>query len=323
MSTATVVPETWDLSGDDARDTLMRTGRVRLLTDAFKRLRFADGFSHARSLAFMTSLVLVQGTIIVVGVASAFGDHSLGPTVIRTIHNAVPGPAGQVLTAAANHAQHGGFQRRFLALGLGLIGTLVSATTALGQLERGLNRIYGVELDRPMVKKYGLALLLACTVGLLTALAFVALAFGSAVGDALHNDTVSMVWNTTRWPVSLLLMVAAMALLFRWCPRRRQPGWTWLAFGSAVSIVLWFVVTVALGELFHLSSTFGVTYGPLAGIVALQLWCLLSAVAVLYGGAVTAQLEAVRAGEPRPQDADKVIDSEPDASDLTLASVSS
>jgi hypothetical protein len=39
MSTATKVPETWELTGDDARETLMRTGRQRLLRDAFVRLR--------------------------------------------------------------------------------------------------------------------------------------------------------------------------------------------------------------------------------------------------------------------------------------------
>ena len=42
------------------------------------------------------------------------------------------------------------------------------------------------------------------------------------------------------------------------------------------------------------------TYGPLAGIVALQLWTLLSAIAIFFGAAVAAQLEAVRAGAPRP-----------------------
>ena len=52
MSTASVVPETWELTGDDARRTLRDTGRLRLVKDAFMRLRFADGFSHARSLAF-------------------------------------------------------------------------------------------------------------------------------------------------------------------------------------------------------------------------------------------------------------------------------
>jgi hypothetical protein len=51
----------------------------------------------------------------------------------------------------------------------------------------------------------------------------------------------------------------------------------------------------------------------LAGIVALQLWALLSAIGVRSGGAVTAQLEAVRARLAAPQDEDKVAGSEPDA----------
>src|SRR5207249_3402989 len=63
MSTATLVPETRDLSGEDAWTTLGRTGRRRLLADAFLRMRVSDGFSHARSLAFMTSLVAVQGVL--------------------------------------------------------------------------------------------------------------------------------------------------------------------------------------------------------------------------------------------------------------------
>ena len=72
------------------------------------------------------------------------------------------------------------------------------------------------------------------------------------------------------------------------------------------------IVTAGLGLFFALSKSFGQTYGPLAGIVALLLWSLLSAVAVLYGGAVAAQLEAVRAGARKPQDQEKVEHSEPD-----------
>ena len=39
----------------------------------------------------------------------------------------------------------------------------------------------------------------------------------------------------------------------------------------------------------------------LAGLVALQLWTLFSAIAIFYGAAVAAQLEAVRAGNPQLQ----------------------
>lgn len=69
---------------------------------------------------------------------------------------------------------------------------------------------------------------------------------------------------------------------------------------------------VALGLFFSASRSFGETYGPLAGIVALMLWSLLSSIALLFGAALGAQLESVRAGEPEPQDDDKVENSEPE-----------
>jgi uncharacterized BrkB/YihY/UPF0761 family membrane protein len=46
---------------------------------------------------------------------------------------------------------------------------------------------------------------------------------------------------------------------------------------------------------FRLASTFPQTQGSLAGIVALLLWGYLSALAIFYGVAVAAQLEAERA----------------------------
>ena len=104
MSTARFVPETWELSGDDARETLRRTGRTKLVRDAFVRFRASDGFSHARSLAFVTSLLLVQGVILLVGLAAALGDTDVSGTIVRTIKEAVPGPAGKALTDAVFHA---------------------------------------------------------------------------------------------------------------------------------------------------------------------------------------------------------------------------
>src|SRR5258706_6657911 len=191
MSTAKVVPETWNLDGEDARRTLARTGRGRLLVDAFKRLRVADGFSHARSLAFMISLVMVQGLIAIVGFASLLGQNSLSSVIVRTIQTAAPGPAGRLLTQAVAQAQHNGAGHRVTALTFGLVGGLIAATTAMGQLERALNRLYGIEQDRPTPQKYGLALVLALSAGALDACAFAALAFGHAIGESLNNDSIS------------------------------------------------------------------------------------------------------------------------------------
>jgi hypothetical protein len=77
LSTAAAVPETWELSGDDAWETLRTTGRARLAGDAFRRFRAADGTSHARSMAFVSMLIVIQGVIIVLGLASTIGQGEL------------------------------------------------------------------------------------------------------------------------------------------------------------------------------------------------------------------------------------------------------
>ena len=131
-------------------------------------------------------------------------------------------------------------------------------------------------------------------------------ALGHGIGEGLNDDTVTDIWDIVRWPIALVLMMAAMALLFRWSPNRRQPEWSWLAFGSTVSVLLWSLATLALGLFFQASTTFSTTYGPLAGMIALLLWALLSSIAILYGAALAAQLEAVRAGVSSPRDETKV-----------------
>jgi YihY family inner membrane protein len=313
VSTATLVPETWELTGDDARRMLRHTGRRRLLTDAFERLRVADGFSHARSLAFTIALALIQGLIALVGLASALSDTRGGDVIVDAVQGALPGPAGQLLTQAVQQAQGAGAGRKYLALILGAIGALVTATTAMGQLERGLNRIYGVEQDRPTLQKYSRAFFEAFTCGVLATVAFVTLAWGHQVGDQIDNGFLSALWGWLRWPLAVVLIAVAVTLLFRWCPRRHQPALSWMAYGATVSVLGWLLVTLALGLFFAVSSSFGDTYGPLAGMVALLLWAFLSSVMIFFGAAVAAQLEAVRAGARAPQDSEKVAESEPDA----------
>jgi len=302
MSTASHVRETWELTGDDARKTLATTGRLALLKDAIVRLRAADGTSHSRGLAFAVSLVLVQGLVVVVGFAVAIGSAGFRQLLLDTIQASAPGPTGELLTNAVEQATRVGRQHRYLPLTIGLIGTLVTATVAMGQLERAMNRIYGVEKDRPFAEKYPRALALALSAGLVIAASFALLAFGRGLVD---DGAVRETWLVVRWPIGIGLAAAGLAVLFRWAPKRRQPAWTWLAFGAGVSVVGWTLVTGALALFFNFSKTFGQTYGSLAGLVALQLWTFFSALAILYGVAVAAQLEAVRAGVPEPQDHSK------------------
>ena len=301
MSTANPVPETWNLTGSDAKELIERTGFRHLLRDAFQRFRASDGFSHARSMAFATALILVQGLIALVGLASAIGEGRISDAIVGMVRDVFPGPAGVVLTDAVKQAHETGAQHRSLALTLGTIGAIITGTTLLGQIERAMNRIYGIEEDRPTLRKYGRAFLLTISAGLLAAAAFVAMTLGRGLGAAFEGQAARDVWNVVRWPLAFGLLTGATACIFRWSPRRHQPGWSWLSMGALLSVTLVLIVSLALSAIFEFGSTLGDTYGPLAGFVALLLWTLLTSIALLYGVALAAQLESVRAGVPAPK----------------------
>ncbi len=291
MSTATSVPSTFGLEGDDALATLRETGRRQLARDAFDRFRAADGFSHARALAFQFALTIVPALITIIGLATALDQDTFTRVVRDVLADLAPGAAGDLITEALQ--QGSASADGTLALLLGGAATLVAGTTAFGQLERGANRIYGVERDRPPARKYATAAALMLTAGVATVLAAVLLVSGSTLADAAGWG---IAFKVLRWPVALGLVVTALALLFEVAPRRRQPEASWLAVGSSVSAVLWLIFLGVLAVFVGVSPNFGATYGPLAGTIAVLLWTFASAVALLLGLAFAAQLEAVRAG---------------------------
>ena len=302
MSTANSVPETYELEGDDALRTLRLTGWGKLAKDSFQRFRAADGFSHTRGLAFQITLALFPAVIATVGLATAVQASRFRQLVVQTVDRLAPGPAGQLITEAVEQGAKSAARGGIAALVLGALAALASATVAMGQIERGANRLYGVERDRPTTQKYWNAFLLACSAGVLVLLAFVLIVAGSDVARATElSGVVRGVWTLLRWPLSIGLAVVAFAVLFREAPRRHQPSWSWLAAGSGLAVLLWFVFTGLLALYLGMSSgTFGRTYGPLTGVIAILVWTWLTSLALFLGVAFAAQLEAVRAGVPEP-----------------------
>jgi len=314
MSTANVVPETRELDGDDARKTLMRAGRWQLTKASAARFRWADGFSHSRALAFQIVLTIIPGVIVAVGLAAVTKSSSLSNAIVRAINSLAPGPAGDVFRGAAGQGNLNAHNPSgWRPLVFGALVMVFSAATTFGQIERGANRIYGVEKDRPSTKKYGLATLMALSAGALFATTFVLVAIGQEVGRSIDSSAWSQTFALLRWPVGALLLIVAYGLVFRLSPRRRQPSLSWLAVGAALSVMLTLVISASLSFYLNFSSNFGDTYGPLAGFMGLMLWAYLTAIALFLGLAFAAQLEAVRAGDAEPQSTEKVEQTEPES----------
>jgi len=181
----------------------------------------------------------------------------------------------------------------------------LSLTTAMAQVERGANRIYGIQRDRPAISKYARGFVLALVAGLPALLGFLLLVGGGAVGEALAatyhwGGDLHTWWSVLRWPVGLLLTWASYTILLAHAPNRRQPTRPWLAAGGLIAIVLWTAVTLLLALYAGRAGAFRSTYGPLTSVFALLLWAYLTAVALLFGVAFCAQIEAVRAGDSAP-----------------------
>ncbi len=94
-------------------------------------------------------------------------------------------------------------------------------------------------------------------------------------------------------------MVLTIAVVLDHSPRRRQPSLSWLALGAAVSVLISFASTACSRSTSRRARP-SRGLRPAAGVVALLLWSLLVSIALFYGTAVCAQLEAVRAGHPDP-----------------------
>ncbi|MBW4705675.1 MULTISPECIES: YihY/virulence factor BrkB family protein [unclassified Micromonospora] len=313
MSSTKLVPETRlmasdALSADDAWRTLRRLGGWQLLRDAFIRFRYGDGFSHSRAFALQLCLAVVPFLIALTGLISDLGVEEGGRVVADTVLALTPGQSEQVvqdLLGDGDRTESTGE----LALTLGLITGLVALTTTMAQIERGANRIYGVERDRPALWKYLRAAVLAVVAGLPALAGFLILVGGGAMGESVQRhyewgDLAAGLWEVVRWPLSLVLTVVAVAVIFRHAPRRKQPGLSWLYFGAGIATALWWLASLLLAAYVKFSGGFGQTYGALTGMMALLLWANLTGMALFGGLSFAAQLEAMRIGAPEPAQPD-------------------
>jgi YihY family inner membrane protein len=305
MTTARTVPVTVEMDGDelDAEDAwheVRKVGLRRLAVDAFVRFRYGDGFTNSRALALQGCLAVVPFLLALTGLAADVDAEGPARVIAATVQAVTPG-AGQQDALAGAFTEDSSEDAGEVALAFGLVFALASMTAAMGQIERGLNRIYGIRRDRPALSKYGRAAVLTALLAAPVGLGFLLLVTGGPFADAMVEEygwstTAASAWAVARWPVGILLVMTTIAVLLDHAPRRRQPSLSWLALGSGVAMLLSTVATGGLALYVSLSESFGDVYGPLAGVFALLLWALLSSIALFYGAAVCAQLEACRAG---------------------------
>jgi membrane protein len=218
------------------------------------------------------------------------------PSVVDTLK----GPVAQLVNSPS-----AGF-----ALVAGIVVGLWSASGYIGAFGRAMNRIYEIQEGRPIWKLRPLQLVLTlAAVAMGAAVAFMLAVSGpvaKAIGDAVGAGKIAMtVWNIARWPVLLVLVVLAVAILYYATPNVRQPKFRWISAGAAVAIVAWITASVVFGLYVANFGSYNKTYGTLAGVIVFLLWLWITNLALLFGAELDAELERGRelqAGMPAERD---------------------
>jgi membrane protein len=177
-----------------------------------------------------------------------------------------------------------------LATVIGILTALWSASSGMKALITGVNLAYDETETRKFVKLRGLALLLTLGAMVLLGVALALIVGFPAVAD---DWPTPLAWTAgiLRWVLLAVLLVAALAVLYRYAPNRDEPRWTWVSWGSGIATLLWILASVGFSIYANSFGNYNKTYGALAGVIILMFWLFLTAFVVLVGAELNTEME--------------------------------
>jgi membrane protein len=260
----------------------------------------------AAGVVFFVLLALFPGISAFVSLYGLFLDRSMLADHLSLIAAIAPPRAFAIITGQIEQLLKRNSNELGLAFAISFGLALWSANAGVKAVMDALNVAYEEKEERSLIKLNVESLLftLGCIVGLLFALAGVValpLIF-NLIGLSAFTETI-IFW--LRWPALLLLLITFLSTLYRFGPSRRHAKWVWLTPGSIVAALLWLAGSYLLSVYIENFANYDAVYGTLGAAVGLMMWLWLSAIAVLFGAELNAEIEHQTArdttiGLPKP-----------------------
>lgn len=189
---------------------------------------------------------------------------------------------------------------------VGVLLAIWSARVGTGALMTSLNIAYGEREKRNLIWFNVVALALTAGLVLFGIVAVFTVAVIPAILNFLPLPERSIeIISAVRWPVLFVLVMLALAVIYRVAPSREHARWQWVSPGAVAATVLWVVGSALFSLYVSRFGSYDQTYGPLGAVIVLLLWFWLSAYIILAGAELNAELEHQTArdtttGRPRP-----------------------
>ena len=264
----------------------------------------------AAALTYYGVLSLFPMLIVLVAVLGVFGQAGTIDSLIRSFQEAGMAEFAEDVEAPLRGVVENKGGAGAL-LGLGLLVALWSASGYIGAFTRASNQIYEVEEGRSFWTRRPMQMVLTLLMVLLIALVSIALvltgSLAKAIGGAMGvGDQAVELWDWVKWPVMLLIVMTAFALLYYVAPNVRQPRFRWITPGGLLAVVLWVAASAAFATYVANFGSYNKTYGTLGGVISFLIWLWITNLAVLLGAELDAELERQRELEAGLPAADRI-----------------
>ena len=260
----------------------------------------------AAGVTFYTLLAIFPAIAALVAIYGLFADPGTLGDKLGMLSGVLPGGAIDVIDDQLGRvaSQRGGTLGLAFIVGLGI--SLWSANAAMKSLFDTLNIVYSEREKRSFVKLNAISLAFTAA-GIIFVIA--ALAAMIVLPPALKflglSGATELIARFARWPVLFVIISLALSAIYRFGPSRNEPQWRWITWGSVFAALAWLVASILFSWYTQNFGSYNKTYGSLGAVIGFMTWIWLSAIVILIGAELDAEMEHQTArdtteGPPKP-----------------------
>ncbi len=176
----------------------------------------------------------------------------------------------------------------------GILATLWAASSGMSALIDGLNRACEAKETRPWWKARLISIGLTLFLSAFVIVSVVLVLYGARIADLLAGyfglqSYFTTTWDILQWPVVLVFLFTAFAVLYRYAPASQRGTWRDDLPGAIVGVILWLAVSLLFRVYLQFFNSYNRTYGSLGAVIVLLLWFYLSSASLLIGAEVNSE----------------------------------
>jgi membrane protein len=276
----------------DAPQQIPARGWKDILLRVWKEASKDRLVSVAAGVTFYTLLAIFPAIAALVSLYGLFADPAAISSHLQSMQGVLPGGALEVVGDQVKRIAGGPRGSLGFSFAAGLAVSLWSANAGMKAVFDALNVVYDEEEKRSFIKLNAISLLFTAGAIVLLILAAAAVVIVPVVLAFVGLGPIAeTLIRLARWPILLVAIAVALAVLYRYGPSRDTPKWRWISWGSGFASVAWVVASALFSWYAANFGSYNATYGSLGAVIGFMTWLWISSIVVLLGAELNSEME--------------------------------